>query len=300
MRLVRSDSPELIHTIASARTRASRNLPVLLLGILPNLAILAVALVSLVVSERAAVWISVPAFVAWNAWVLWRARSPRLSWVIKTHGERIYIRLLVGFGKAWQAADTPDVIVLEASEIASMSIRTVEVFIYGPKPTIVEWLMIEPTQAVAESVSNRIPSFLADISTPDQSARVYWASEERRLAVGWKMCRPDLRTFLRELAREYPSVAIAHEKRSELDLNGIWHGTWGKPDAEQRGMLVEAKRLGFGCECAGLLSRYMYKEMSFREAGAYLAEIEREEAGTEHSGVQSLPASTPLKELETE
>jgi hypothetical protein len=42
-------------------------------------------------------------------------------------------------------------------------------------------------------------------------------------------------------------------------------------------MLVEAKRLGFGCKCAELLS--LYRSMPLREASAYLAEIEREEAG---------------------
>lgn len=298
MRLVRSESPEVIHSIASARTRASRNLPVLLLGLLPNLAILAAALVNLIVSVRAAVWISVPAFLAWNAWVLWRARSPRLSWVIKTHGERIYIRLLVGFGKAWQASDVPEVMVFEPSEIASISIRTVEVFTYGPKSTILEWLMIEPTQAVAESVCDQIPPFLADIGTHDLSERVYWVNEERRLAVGWKFCHPDLRSFLQQVVQEYPFLAIAPEQRSELDLNGIWNGIRERPNAQQRRMLVEANRLGFGCELPGLLSRY--RNVPFREAGAYLAEIEREQAGTEHSGVPSLPASTPLKELETE
>jgi hypothetical protein len=66
-----------------------------------------------------------------------------------------------------------------------------------------------------------------------------------------------------------------------LDLNGIWHGPRGGPDAQQRQMLVQAKRLGFGCKCAELLS--LYRSIPFREASAYLAEIEREEAGTEHS-----------------
>ena len=39
-------------------------------------------------------------------------------------------------------------------------------------------------------------------------------------------------------------------------------------------MLVQAKRLGFGCNCAGLLSRY--KNISFGKAAAYLAEIEQD------------------------
>ena len=48
-------------------------------------------------------------------------------------------------------------------------------------------------------------------------------------------------------------------------------------------MLVEAKRLGFGDECEGLLIRHRY--MLFQESKEYLAEIEREEAGTSQSTV---------------
>jgi hypothetical protein len=258
-------------------------LPVLLLGLLPNLLIVSIALVGLIVSVRVAAWIGLPAFLAWNAWVLWRARSPRLSWVIKARPERVYVRLFVGFGKAWRELDAPDVIVLETSEIASISIRTVEVFLYGPRPKLVEWLMIEPAHAVAESVSDQIPLFLWDTRMSDLSERVYWANEERRLAVGWEWCRPSLRIFLQRIVQECPAIVVGPEERSELDLNGIWHGYREKLDAQQRRMLVQAKRLGFGCDCAGLLSRH--KHMSFRKAGAYLAEIEREEAGTGHSTV---------------
>ena len=94
--------------------------------------------------------------------------------------------------------------------------------------------------------------------------------------MNWQPCRPALRVFLQRVVRECPSVVIAPEERSELDLNGIWNGVrfaWKKPDAQQRRMLVQAKRLGFGCKCAELLSRY--RGLSPGEASAYLAEIER-------------------------
>jgi len=61
-----------------------------------------------------------------------------------------------------------------------------------------------------------------------------------------------------------------------LDLNGVWHGPRGGPDAQQRRMLVQAKRLGFGCECERLLS--LYRGIPRREVSAYMAEIEQEEA----------------------
>ena len=37
---------------------------------------------------------------------------------------------------------------LEASETASFSVRTLDVFLYRPKPKFFEWLEIKPAQAV--------------------------------------------------------------------------------------------------------------------------------------------------------
>ena len=167
----------------------------------------------------------------------------------------------------------PDVLMLEASEIASMSARTVEVFLYGPKPKFVEWLVIEPAQAVAESVPDHIRPLLR---LPGK--QVFVANEEGCLTIGWKWCRPALRVFLQQVVQECPSVVMAPEERSELDLNGIWRGISLNLDQQKRQLLVRAIRLGFGCECKRLLSRYKY--ISFQKAAAYLAEIEREEAGT--------------------
>lgn len=290
MKFVRSDSPDVARSIASTRTLARLHLPVFVLGVLPNLLILSIALVSLIDSVRAAAWIGLPAFFAWNAWVLWRARSPRLSWVVKAGSGRVLIRLYVGFGKAWRKSDLPDVMVLEASEIASVSIRTVEVLLYGPKPKVVEWLVIEPSQVAVESVSEKAPSFLrdtrrADCFAPYLNERVYWADEGRHLNIGWKLYRPAVRIFLQQVARECPSIAIGPEERSELDLNGIWHGLREGPDAQQRRMLAQAKRLGFGPDCVRLLNRY--RGMPFRECAPYLAELEREEIETERTAANA-------------
>lgn len=287
MQFVRSDSPDVARSIATANTLARRHEPLFLLGLLPNLAILSITLLSLIffISVRAAVRVALPGLLVWNAWVVWRARSPRLSWVMKSRDQRFYIRLFVGFGKAWRATELPDVLVLEASEIASMSLRSIEVFLYGPKPDLVEWLVIEPAQAIAEGLSNQIPSYLWESRTADLSDRPYWESEKRRLAVGWKGCRPALRVLLQEVAREGPSVAIGPEDRSELDLNGIWRRTRGSPDEHERRMLVQAMRLGFGCRCIELTSRH--RHLSWRRAGAFLAEIKRGETGPERSAIDT-------------
>jgi hypothetical protein len=285
MKLVRSDSPEVTQSIASARAWASRNWATLGFACAANvLAFLIAFTVSLSVSVRAAAWLGVPVFLALNGYVLWRAKASHRRWVIVGCADRLYLRLY-----AWRRGDHGDdrdqeVLAFEAPEIASMSIRTLEVFVYGPKPKIVEWLVIEPAQAVADDISRHIRPLLRALD-PDKAVLV--ADDEGRLTIEWKWWRPALQVFLQQVVRECPSVVIAPEERSELDLNGIWNGIREKPGAQQRRMLAKAARLGFGCECAGLLSRYRSGAFrSFREAGAYLAEIEREEAVTGQPTVQ--------------
>lgn len=244
----------------------------------PGLLIFFIA--SLIVPVRVVAWLGVPVVLALSGYSFWRGWSPRLNWVIAGCADRVLVRLFLQRGRGRADIREPDVIIFEASEIASISIRTVEVFLYGPKSKIVEWLVIEPSQAVAESFFDQIRRLL----NPDNPGKqVYVTNEDGRLIRNWKWYRPNLQIFLQQVARECPSVLIAPEERSELDLNGIWHRLWSKPDAQERRMLVEAKRLGFGCDCVGLLSRHRY--ISPQKAAAFLAELEREEAGTEHPTV---------------
>lgn len=283
MKLVRSDTPEVAGGIASARAWASRNWYTLGFACAANVLALLIALtVSFSVSMRRAACIEVPVFLALNGYVFWRARASHRRWLIVGCADRLYVRLF-----AWRSGDhgdvhDPDVLVLEASEIASMSIRTLEVFVYGPKPKIVEWLVIEPAQSVGDDISRHIRPLPRAL---ERDKAVLVVDEEGRLTFEWRWWRPALRVFLQQVVRECPSVAIAPEKRSELDLNGIWqHGSREKPNAQERQLLVQAGRLGFGCECAQRISQY--KHMSFWEAGTYLAEIEREEAGEGQPAVQ--------------
>jgi len=274
MKLVRSDSPEVVRNIASAGAWASRNWYTLGTAYAANvLAILIALTVSLSVSVRAAAWVTVPVLLSLNGYVLWRTKASHRRWVLVGCANRLYLRLF-----AWCRGDhgddhDPDVLVLEVSEITSMSIKTVEVFVYGPKPEFSEWLVIEPAQAVGDDISRHIRPLLT-ATDPDKAVLV--AYDEGRITIEWKWWRPALRVFLQQVVQECPSVVIAAEERSELDLNGIWTGSL-EPNAHQRQMLGKATRLGFGCECAQRISQY--KHMSFRKASAYLAEIEREEAG---------------------
>ena len=93
-------------------------------------------LVSLAISARTAVWLGVLLSLVLNVFLLWRGRSPRLNWVLAGCADRVYIRLFARRGKGRRAFDEQEALRLEASEIASMSIRAVEVFLYGPKPKI--------------------------------------------------------------------------------------------------------------------------------------------------------------------
>ena len=186
MKVVRSDTPEVARCIASGGTRASRHWPALAYGSQQNIIILLIAvIVSFSVSVRAAVWLGLSALLVWNAYVLWWTKSSRLNWCIAVCPERVYLRLFMMRGGARHCADSPDVVVLAASEIASMSIRTVEVFLYGPKPKSVECLVIEPAQAVAERVSNHIRPLLR----PLDAGKVILVANEKGRRRNWHLLR---------------------------------------------------------------------------------------------------------------
>jgi len=237
--------------------------------------------VSRIVSVQAAIWLSVPVFLGLNGYVLWRAIFfPRRWWVIAGCDERVYIRLFGWPRKDRGDVPEPDILMFEASEIASMSVRTVEVFLNGPKPRIVDWLLvIEPSPAVAEDFSRHVRPLLRLL---DPSKWVLVGNEDGRLTIDWKWWCPALQVFLQQMVRDCPSIVLASEDRSELELNEMWRGLARNPNkdlsVQERQKLVQAKRLGFGCDLAGLLGRY--KHISFRKAAAYLAELEREETGT--------------------
>ena len=274
---MRSDTSEMASCIASARPWASRNWYTMGFACAANVLVLLIFLaVSLSTSVRAAAWASVPIFLAWNGYVLWRAQASHRRWVAVVSANRFYVRLFARHAEGHGDACEPDILVLEAPEIASMSVRTVNVFLYGPKPKAVEWLVIEPAQSIAHAVSSHIRPTLTQ-TDPDKAVLV--APDNGLLTIEWKWWRPALRVFIQQVARECPSIVVGPEQRSELDLNGIWRGISLNLDPQKRQLLIRAIRLGFGCECKRLLSRYRY--VSLQKAAAYIAQIEREETGEE-------------------
>lgn len=120
----------------------------------------------------------------------------------------------------------------------------------------------------------------------DSWSDVFVGNEHGPLTTEWRWCHPALRIFLQKVAQEGSAINIGPENRSELDLNGIWHGVREEPNAQERRLIVQAGHLGFGPECVKLLSLYRFCTFpSYRKATAYLAAIEREEAKTEHAVV---------------
>lgn len=275
MELIRSESPEVARSIASTGALACWGWSTPTLACVASVPGLLLALaIGFIISVHAAVWTGVPVVLASNAYLLWRGRSPRLNWVLAGCGDRVYLRLFVRRGRGRHIANEPDVMMLEALEITSMSARSIEVFLYGPKPKVVERLVIELDREAAKAVSRYARPLLRP-----EGKQVFVVNEHGRLTVEWKWCRPDLRTFLQQITRECPSIAIGPEEQSELDLNGIWHGLRENPNAEQRRMLAQACRFGFGCKCQSLLR--IYRRMSPREAREYLTEVEQEDAGVQ-------------------
>lgn len=284
MKLVRSDSPEVARAIASTGAIAcwgTALAPVLI----ATLSSLLIALpLSVIFSIRAAVLIAVPVFLALVVFLLWRGRTPRLNWVVAVCDNCLYVRLFARRRKNQIDVEEPEIMVLEPAEIASMSAHTVELFLYGAKPKVVEWLLIKPAEVVAENVSDHIRPLqcagpnLCGIRPTDPGKQVFVGNREGPLTFEWTWCRPALRRFLQQVAKHCPFVVIGPEERSELDLNGIWNGLREKPNAQQRRMLVHATCLGFGRKCVELLSRH--RAMTRREAAAYLAEIEQEDTRT--------------------
>ncbi len=284
MEFVRSDTPEVARSIALASVRASRHWPAFAYALPFDLIILLLFIVmSILVSVRSAAWLGTFFFLTWNAYVLWLTKFSPRNWVMAVCAGRAYVRLYMTREKVASGVDEPDVVVFETSEIASISIRTVEAYLYGPKPKFAECLVIE--SAVAGSVPTNNPSFpgycetLGCCGEPRSNYLVRVTNEDGRLVIAWRRCHPDAQKFVRKVVREFPTVVVGPAERCELDLNSIWHG-YGEMNLneQQRHLLIQAKCFGFGSDCAWLLK--LHKDVSSPDVQACLEDLEQEyEAG---------------------
>jgi len=126
MKLVRFDSREMARSITPSAALACWGWiagPLMYASFVALLLAVAFSFISV----RAAIWLGVPVFLALNGYMFWRAGSPRLDGAVAGCADRVFVRLFLLRGKKRNDLREPDVLVLEAPEIASMSVKVVEV-----------------------------------------------------------------------------------------------------------------------------------------------------------------------------
>jgi hypothetical protein len=270
VRFLRPDSPEVMRCLAS-------NDRVLIrpwadfedTGLIPLLPVL--FLVACWASgQKLATILAAALLIAWICFLLWRAAFSKRHWVMAGCTEHFYFRLYrpVLDGLRLRREPAPSILALESAEVRSMSRQIVDAFIAGPDPKVAESLVVqlEPQAhaAIAEEFERMSPS-VSEYDL-DKLWLVQWNGGS--LVILWRRYHPSLRTLLSMITPRYPSLAVAPESRSELDLTGFAR----KPVFEQRRLLVEAKKLGFGADCIEVVINNPYRRMSMAEAIRYISE----------------------------
>jgi hypothetical protein len=204
---------------------------------------------------------------AWICLLLWRVVFGPRQWIMACCAEYLYFRLFRHFGGNRRLTREP-ILELETGELSSISLQTLTVFINGPDQNVVESLVVqlEPQteKAFAEEFERLYPSVVRH--SRDKRWFVEWSN--RSLVIHWRRYRPPLREFFSKLTSQYPSLAVAPESLSELDLTGFAR----KSEQEKQRLLVEAKRLGFGFDCIEVVMNNPYRRMAWSEAVRYISE----------------------------
>lgn len=145
MRLLRSDDPEITSCLSSRHPLVVRGRAPMFHGFLGNLAIVAAVFAA---QGHASITtpIGIGIFLVWNLILIWRALFGLQGWVLLGSQERLYVRLFSLQGRARRSPE-PCVIAIEIAEVSSVSVQSRKVFVRGPKPTVYEWLAIEPDAA---------------------------------------------------------------------------------------------------------------------------------------------------------
>jgi hypothetical protein len=283
MRLLRSDSPEVIRALASQdcvsadspRSEVGRALGgSMLIGLL-------------FLCLRGAHWdyagqLAGAVLVIWNGVQLWRATFKRRHWLLAACEGRFYIRLFNPVGSRSGQDTEANVLTLDMAEVGGIQVRTADIFIHGPKPTVYEWLVIEAKRELWASAADHFerlgqpaPGFcpVAAGNGPYGEWFAGWWNE--RVSVRWLGYRPTLKEYVRRIAARYPDLTIQPEAHPELDLVSIV----SKREPERRRLLAQAKKMGFNNECVWAL--YMYtgctlyqRTKSLKEAQEYMSTVD--------------------------
>jgi hypothetical protein len=212
---------------------------------------------------------------SWNGLQLWRATFSRRLWVLAVYEERFYIRLFKPMGPGADRDTEADVMALDVAELAGIQVRIADIFIHGPKPTVYQWLVIEPRPELRSSMADEFERLeppapgVCPIAVPN----AVWRNES--VAVRWLDYRPKLKEYARQIESRYPNLTMLPEARPELDLVSIV----SKREPERRRLLAQAKRMGFNTECVWALHMYtgytLYQRMkSLKEATEYMSSID--------------------------
>ena len=193
----------------------------------------------------------------------WRAAFSLQNWTAMGNSERFYVRLFRQWGYP-ENGNESNVIAFEPAELSSMTLETVDVYISGPRPRVLEALVIE----VKPQTRTALAKEFTQISTVGKRWFTRWNG--RNITIPPGRYHPTLRGFLEKVVSRYPSIKVTTEEKSELELTGLAR----KPVVEQRTLLVEAKRLGLGWDCITLLMDNPYRRMSMREALRFISDAE--------------------------
>jgi len=206
---------------------------------------------------------------AWNGFLFWRAILNKGNWIVAACPEKVYLRLFAPYNRR-QAGHEPEVIQLGSHEIKSIRRRVVEVYWNGPQPRLQEWLVIEPEPAVQDQVEQQFERLSPPDVGCDLSREWFTGWKTGVLFTEWKLYRPSLAAFIREVATRCQKLRIGVEDRSELDLMRFAK----KPRAEQRKLLAQARQIGLEVNCELAIMFDSYRRRSREEARELISKID--------------------------
>jgi hypothetical protein len=133
-----------------------------------------------------------------------------------------------------------------------------------------EWLVIEPEPAARDQIEQRFES----LSPPDIGCDLYreWFTGWRVgvLFTEWRLYRPGLDGFMKEVVARCKKLRIGSEDRSELDLMRFAY----KPRGEQKTLLARARQIGLEGNCEFAIMFDSYRRRSREEARELISKIE--------------------------
>jgi hypothetical protein len=300
MRLVRSDSPEVLQALASRDCVLADSPWTDLPGTLAVNFLIGILFLGLRTFEWDYTTRLVGALlVAWNGMRLARATFSRRHWTVAACAERFYIRLFKPIGPSSRQNTEADAMALDVAELAAIQIRTTDVFVHGPKPKVYRWLVLEPVQEVRPSIADwfeqlgPLPPGACPIPAADGSYREWFTRYEGgSMTVAWYQYRPALEKFLRQIASRFPNLTILREAHTELDLVSFIN----KPEPERRRLFAQAKRMGFSRDCVWALYSYtdytLYQHRrSLQQSAEYMSTVD---VGTDEDATSAPATSQPV------